>query len=216
MNDCVGLIGDIVKSKQYSGPSRGQLQVQFKEALAEINAQHEDDVLADFVITIGDEFQGLLKTAECLPDIVWEIESYLRPVEMRLGIGLGNLDTPLAKDALAMDGPVWHRARQALSTARTRLGGVFVGFGSDEDILLNGIARILHFVRAGLTDQQHKVVAQLRKGKTQEEIADLMEITRQAVSKHSIAAGWEAYREAEDAWHQLLQRYRYHAAWEPE
>jgi len=108
---------------------------------------------------------------------------------------------------MGMDGPVWHAARAAIEEAKhgDRLGGVFNGFGSDEDLVHNGFARVLHLLRARLTDKQRQLMDALLGGQTQKEISRSAGVSKQAVSKQARAAGVEAYREAELAWSRVLQ-----------
>ena len=206
---CIAVIGDIVSSRALTGGRRRELQARFAETMQDLNARFQDQVLARFVITTGDEFQGLLRGGSDLPDILWEVETRLAPVQIRFGIGRGTLDTPLTPDAIAMDGPVWHRARAALETAHRheRLGGRFRGFGVPTDDVLDGLAVLLHHQRSGWTDRQREVVTHLRRGETHERISQRLDVSRQAVTKHAKAAGWDAYEEGETALRALLARF---------
>lgn len=139
----------------------------------------------------------------------------LAPVEIRFGVGRGELETALAQNAISMDGPVWHRARAALDSAKKsrQLGGRFTGFGERDDTLLDGLASVLQFMRTGLTVKQKKVVDELRRGKTHEAIARELTVSRQAVTKHAGAAGWDAYEQGEKAWRLLLSESDFAEDW---
>jgi DNA-binding NarL/FixJ family response regulator len=107
--------------------------------------------------------------------------------------------------ALNIDGPVLHNARAAIETARSRkmLGGIFVGFGSYDEIL-TGFAQILRYVREGMTPRRREIIDLLRAGGSQIEAAAALDISKQAVSMHTLAAGWETYRAAEQGWRVAL------------
>jgi len=209
----VGVIGDFVRSRQIAPQARSSLQRRLGRTLQQINSHFAPSLAAKFLITIGDEFQGLLRNPVVIPDLVRELEMNLPDANMRLGIGKGDLYTDLGEYAIGMDGPVWHAARRALEDAKVsrRFGGVFVGFGRQEDQILNGIARVLHHVRSRLTTKQRGLLEALLRDETQAEIATRERISKQAVSKRARAGGLEAYKEAEAAWKLVLANTKQHS-----
>lgn len=166
-----------------------------------LNRRFRSSIASRFVITLGDEFQGLLSDPEVVPDVVWMVEKEFHQRDVRLGFGFGTLHTPIQAVALNIDGPVLHNARAAITLARRRrmLGGVFEGFGGFDPVL-TGFAQILHHSRKRMTSRQRNVVEHLRQGLSQMRVAEKLEVSKQAVSYHAIAAGWEAYRTAEIGW----------------
>ncbi|HEV7238504.1 MAG TPA: SatD family protein [Thermoanaerobaculia bacterium] len=195
------VIGDMVHSRALAAAKRAKAQRDFASLITVLNRRFRRDIASRFVITLGDEFQGLLSNAEAIPEIVWTIETEYRQRDVRLGFGFGRLHTPLQRVALNIDGPVLHAARAAITIARSRklLGGVFEGFGT-YDTVLTGYAQVLRYVRQRMTERQRAVVALLRSGQTQMEIAEKLRVSKQAVSNHAIAAGSEPYRVAELGW----------------
>lgn len=203
---CVAVIADMVKSRTLSPRERAEAQRKFAAFVAHLNYKYSEAILAKFVVTLGDECQGLLWNPEVLPDLIWDTQFEFDVRPLRLGIGYGTLHTPLQEVAINIDGPVLHLARKALEESRQekKLGGVFAGFGDPDQQYLNGFARILHNYRARLKPQQRLVIQKLRAGYQQNQIASQLRITNQAVSLYARKAGWEAYKEAEDAWRKLL------------
>ncbi|MGB4438298.1 MAG: SatD family protein, partial [Sedimentibacter sp.] len=55
----IAIIGDIVNSKKID--NRNDVQIKLKSLLKRIDEKYTDDIASDFMITLGDEFQGLLK-----------------------------------------------------------------------------------------------------------------------------------------------------------
>jgi len=213
---CIAVIGDIVRSKRIQGAGRDRLQQQLKRTLDQLNKRHHAAILSRFIVTAGDEFQGLLCTGAPIPDIVWATDGRRWGIEIRFGIGCGRLDTKIEPYAIGMDGPVWHRAREAVRLARAKawLGGVFRGFGDPEETILNGLARLLHHTRRGLTERQFAIFEALRLTPHQTTVAQTLGITRQAISKQTRSTGWEAYREGETAWRLALQQFDYCRSWQ--
>ena len=205
---CIALIADMVKSRVLTRSQRPAVQHRFHELVVFLNKKYAKHILARFVITLGDEFQGLLRSATPVPDLLWDIDCRFSDRRLRVGLGFGLLDTPLQKEALNIDGPALHFARAAIELAAEKrsYGGVFLGF-ADMDTVLNGIARILSFHRSRLTAQQLKIAELLRQGRSQSDVARELQIFQQAVSKQVIAFGWWPYTEAESAWRFLFERY---------
>jgi hypothetical protein len=210
------VIGDIVASRHVPPPERSQLQRALDELIAAVNKRYHRAIAARFLVTLGDEFQGVLTQGEILPDLIWDIETSLPAVRVRFGIGLGTLNPPFKPVALGMDGPAFHTARAAVELARKqrRHGGLFIGFGEVDDLVLNGLARVLHHERQRLSKLQRMTLALLRRGHSQAEIAKELGITRQAANLRAQGAGWDAFAEGERAWRAALRRFDYSSDWE--
>lgn len=205
---CIALIAGMVKSRELAPRLRPAVQQRFQNLVSFLNQTYRKSLLSRFAITLGDEFQGLLRSATPIPDLLWDLDNRFSDRRLRVGLGFGLLDTPLQKQALNIDGPALHFARAAIETSAQErsFGGVFLGFG-EWDSVLNGFARILSFHRSRLTAQQLKIAELLLLGRSQSEAAHELRISRQAVSKQTLAIGWRAYSEAATAWQVLLDRH---------
>lgn len=204
----LAVIADMVRSRDLSRAQRRALQREFTALVAGLNRAYRAATVSRFVITLGDEFQGLLNSAAVIPDFLWRLEEDFAARDLRVGIGVGTLDTPLQKYAINIDGPVLHLARAAIDEAKKfhALGGVFRGFG-DLDEVLNGFARLLWFHRSRWTPSQRRIAGLLRQGMTQTQVAKKLRITKQVVSKQVLASGCVQYIAAEKAWRRILQKY---------
>jgi hypothetical protein len=205
---CIALIADMVKSREIPSGQRPMIQQQFQALVVALNKKFAGKLFSKFVITLGDEFQGLLSSSSPIPDIIWHLEEAFPELDLRVGIGFGNLYTPFQKYAINVDGPVLHAARSAIENAKLKraLGGVFSGFGQ-LDHVLNGIARILWFHRSKLTNHQRTILNFLHQGLSQAEIADRLRVSRQNISKQVASSGWFPYSEAEKSWRIILSDY---------
>lgn len=204
----VAVIGDVVESRTLPAGTRARLQEDLEDFLVTLNHGYADAIQSEFVITTGDEFQGLLNDPSIVPEILWVSDANLERAHVRHGIGYGELYTPLQSVAIGMDGPAFHHAREAITSARKRgwRGGVFAGFGAWQDRVLNGLARLLERHSERLTAKQREVAGMVRDGLEQTEIAERLGVTRQAISDHIRAMGWEAFAEGEEALRLALGR----------
>jgi hypothetical protein len=202
--DYLAVVADIVGSRDLKN-RRPLTQKHFRELVAKLNKVYVQSLAAPFVISRGDEFQGLLNDAARIPDIVWNLESWFPDTELHLGFGNGTLDTPLISggSVVELDGPAFHNAREAVER-KARFGGTFRGFSEGGDAILNGFAAELRRHRERLSDRQKQVVELLRHGLNQTAVAQKLRLTKQAISDHVRAAGWDAYSEAENGWQAAL------------
>lgn len=200
------MIGDMVRSRSVSPAQRSRIQEEFTELIEGLNQLYGGHLRAKFIITLGDEFQGLLRDAEIIPDLVWTLERRFTARVLRLGFGYGSIHTSIKEYAINVDGPALHSARSSLEAAKRRswAGGVFTGFGATLDPALNGFARVLHHQRATWPARQREVVLGLHDGRKGTVIAAELGITKQAVSRYAALAGWDAYVQAERGWSALL------------
>ncbi len=109
----IAIIGDLIDSKQLK--NRQQVQEQLQIALESINKQFQSDIISQFTLTLGDEFQGLLKVGAPVCFILDTLESYTSNLNIRYGIGIGDILTEInPKLSIGADGPAFWYAREAL------------------------------------------------------------------------------------------------------
>ncbi len=195
----IALIGDVVRSRELKPGERSTLQAELKTALTKFNETYATAIVSYFVITTGDEFQGLLRDGWHIPDVIWTIGKTLSKADVRFGIGFGRIHTPLQTTAVGMDGPAFHAARSAIIQARKdrRRGGVFHGFGSEWDTILNGLSGLLERQTDRMTRRQREVANLLRTETERASIAEKLGITEQAVSDHVGKMGWYEFADGE-------------------
>ncbi len=188
-------------------PQRAVVQEQFGQLIDSLNRLYGEDLRAKFVITLGDEFQAILQSPRIIPHLVWTLEERFQARQLRLGFGFGSIYTAIQEYAINVDGPSLHSARFAIEAAKRKdlRGGVFSGFGPVFDPVFNGFARVLYHQRASWPPRQREVARHLHRGEKGTDIAVRMGITKQAVSRYAMLAGWEAYREAEQGWTAVLE-----------
>jgi hypothetical protein len=213
---CVAIIGDLINSRELI--QRPLAQESLISVLKHCNRTYKSAILSKFVITAGDEFQGLLKNPICIPDIIWDIEMLYKFTEVKIGIGFGGLSTKLNDVSIGMDGPVWYAARDALERAakNKQLGGVFFGFKHKDNIIINGLARVLYHHRKSSTDKQRMIMTLLRQGYNQTEIANKLHVSKPVISGQTQSSGWDAYHEGESAWRTVLSEYDQTEYWNNE
>ena len=119
----VALTCDLVDSKEQ--PDRAELQRQLEAALRDANTAFAGELAVPLSITLGDEWQGLLRSVEAALRLDFALRRALHPVRLRSGLGAGALTSELRERTALMDGPCFHRSRAALQIAdeMAQLGG---------------------------------------------------------------------------------------------
>ncbi|HHU20619.1 MAG TPA: hypothetical protein GXZ58_10490 [Bacilli bacterium] len=214
----VAIIGDILESKQLK--KRKEVQQKLKEKLRSVNEKYADDIAAKFMITLGDEFQGLLYNPAHIFTIINEIEMALSPIELRFGIGIGDITTEINyHQSSEVDGPAYHRARQMIteiekikSQYTEREANMMICSGTKNgqtDQLLNSILSVCTVLKSKWTDRQQEIIhTYLSHNENQYEAASILKINQSSVSKALKKADFYSYQAAMDTVNSFLNKER--------
>lgn len=179
------IIGDIVQSRKIK--DRAKVQQIFAQAIADLGQHFEETFLSPPTLTIGDEFQAVLQTTSDLFLLIHQFEIAMNPVQVRFGLGLGQIDTPINRQAaIGMDGSAFHNAREAIELAR-RFNRKYLLISSDKknqnkawELLINWID--LHLQNWSI--EKLRILTMHRQGKRQKEIAQSLKMSQPAISQH--------------------------------
>lgn len=202
----VAVIGDMKDSRHLE--NRKEVQVRLQRILNRLNEKYKDDIVSRFLITLGDEFQGLLSSGKDILDMVNEIRMEMYPVRLRFGIGFGQITTDIRTEmALGADGPGYYRAREAVELLKERekknrsvLSELCLKMDEthrDKEILLNTVFDLMYVVESGWTDRQREVIwDMLLHGDGQQNTAGRLGITQSTVQKTLAAGSYYTYESA--------------------
>jgi hypothetical protein len=195
------IIGDINRSRSLSG--RAKVQRRFASGVETINREFKNAIASRFLVTLGDEFQGLLRTPDESYSLVRRFQEVMDPVPFTFGVGIGSLSTPLRPEALGMDGEAFHRAREALREAKRRRRTLHYSFDGENEPVVNALVAVMDLAWLRLTPRQRQIVRFLKEH-TQKEVARRLRISVQSISRSKHAAGVVALEEASAALRRLL------------
>jgi len=202
----VALIGDIRGSRELE--DRREAQQAFERVVSTLNERLPADALASpFTVTTGDEFQGLLTNATGAVEAAVSASDRFHPARLRFGIGRGELLTEVNPDqAIGMDGPCFHRARDAINAAQNDEAWVRVaGWSTDLDRHSNAMFDLVQCVREDWTDRQAQFALALKEEGAQKRVADRYDVSRSTVSQSLSAGHVQEVRRAEVALGECLQ-----------
>lgn len=181
----VALIADIIASKKLK--ERAQTQEILSGILERMNATCDQQMHSHLTITLGDEFQGIVKdiqTAFLLIDLI-TLELQLRTQEdlgeeisLRWGIGVGELTTPIKnkKVSIGTDGPAYWHAREAIDAVHedNDYGLLNEKLHTDgpDDLFFNSIIRLQNTIRNQWTATQKETVYYVLKASAYEDVSN--------------------------------------------
>lgn len=204
----IAVIGDIKESKKLK--NRNEVQIKLKNTLQQLNEQYKDEIAAKFMITLGDEFQGLLRINEHVVDMIELIQNEMYPVKLRFGIGVGEITTEINPEmAIGADGPGYYKAREAIETLKKneqknkmQTADIRMEMQQDEQgicNMMNTIFSLMAVIKNGWTERQREIIVDhvMHQG-SQAECAMRLNITQSSVQRGLANANYYAYKDAKN------------------
>jgi hypothetical protein len=169
-----------------------------KKTLRDANKRFADQILVKFAPTVGDEFQGALKSSEKAYDVYTFIKASL-PVPIYCGLGVGEVEIT-ANGSAGLRGTAFYRAREALEVCKQKQGFLRVRLDDAMGLTQKTLEVTLHLLEAlerQWTPRQRELVqwALLYPQWTQEELAAQLRVSQPDVAKIHRAAHFGPYRE---------------------
>lgn len=202
----VALIGDIRGSRELE--DRQEAQREFKGVVESLNEHIPNGSISSrFTVTTGDEFQVLLTDATAAVEAAVSASDRFHPARLRFGIGRGELDTEVNPDqAIGMDGPCFHRAREAIDAARKDGAWLRVaGWSDDLDRRSNVMFDLVQCVREDWTDRQAQFASALKEAGAQKRVVERFNVSKSTVSESLSAGHVQEVRKAERSLGEWLQ-----------
>lgn len=194
------IIGDLIGSRLLEAPERYRVQEKIKSMLERINSSYSTNIASKFTLTLGDEFQGLLRNPWASVEIIERLIKELHPHGARFGVGLGDIYTDIDPDkALGADGPAYHRARDSINDLKNehRKDGFLVAYntGNPDLLLINALCCSVSDIMSAWTDKQREAVwINEDFGGLQRLAAKELGINASSVTRHLKAANLKGYR----------------------
>ena len=210
------IIGDIRNSKQLG--NRGEVQAQLQSVLEKVNEDFAEDIAAKFLITLGDEFQGLLRDCSRLFQIIQFLQMEMYPVEVRFGVGIGKISTQIMPEtAIGADGPAFYAAREVIGQIhdqekrlKKQVPDVQIRMYEREDAQLsqiNTILALMKVVEAGWSAKQRMTIwDMMRHGGSQEACAQRMQVAQSTIARRLAEGSFITYERAGKTVKEALMR----------
>lgn len=199
----LALIADVIDSKMVQ--ERFDLQKQVEITLQKMNELFGDYLASRFTLTLGDEFQALLKVDAPVFQIIDTLRSELTPTQLRFGIGLGEIVTDIDPlQSIGADGPAYWNARAAINLVHQKndYGNTQIYFSSgkeNQDFFVNALIASGEAIRSGWRDSQEEILLNLLKRSvysesfSQQDLAQSLAINPSALSKRLKSSSVRVY-----------------------
>ncbi len=191
------VIGDVIASRD-SG-DRASLQNNLVAVMGRLNKTHK--AIQPLTMTVGDEFQGLYGDLTTAFELALRLRVELMPsVDVRVGIGWGELTLVPTDPPFGQDGPCWWRARDAIDEVKSGESSnsvpnslrTMTRTGTDADALLNGYLGLRDHLVSDFDDLDARLAVLRLDGLSQVEMARAVGLSQSAVSRrlqnHGISA----------------------------
>lgn len=155
-----------------------------------------------FERTAGDEVQGLLADADAT---ISRLHRLLRDGGWNVGLGIGDVETPLPRSTRAARGPAFVAAREAVNRSKTATSRLsVVGAGTYREEQLETVLWLWAQVLSRRSEKGWQVADLLDTGVSHTEAAKRLGISQSAVTQRARAAGVVEARRAEKLAGELL------------
>lgn len=172
-------------------------------AVRDLVEQHANDFAAAPERTAGDEFQLATRDAAAALEIAFRL---VRAGDWSVGLGVGDLDTPLGPSVRALSGSAFVRAREAVTAAKKRSARFALVADDAGTVQFDPLVRLVLFLRERRTDEGWEL-ADLLEAEPELTLTDAgarLGISAQAASQRAQTAGIRLDREAREAITTLL------------
>ncbi|MFA6846249.1 MAG: SatD family protein [Sphaerochaetaceae bacterium] len=201
----VVIIGDIVGSWKIT--NRNGIQCTLKKVLGKINEAYDKDIASNFMLTLGDEFQGVLVNGAVALPIIGQIEQEMLPTKIRFGLGIGRIVTAIDKNLpLGSDGPAYRNAKDMVDAIKglekkreKAIPSLLIKSEEDfasYDALMNNILLCCKVLKERWNSHQRKVIACFEEQGSQQAAAVQLGINQSSVSKSLSSSNYYLYRES--------------------
>ncbi|MGM0930751.1 MAG: sigma factor-like helix-turn-helix DNA-binding protein [Actinomycetota bacterium] len=171
-------------------------------ALDVLNNDSARPLLRGFERTAGDEMQAVIADASVAGEIALDLAV---SSNWSVGIGVGRVDEPLPESTRAGSGEAFERAREAVTAAKTSPGNIAVSGARAEAGHAEAVLQLLASVARKRSKESREAGELSDQGLTQQQIADRLGITQQAVSSRLHSGLWHECRRGLSAAQALLE-----------
>lgn len=191
------LIGDISQSRNIDKKLRPYIQTGLEQLFQKISKQHKGKILSPLMLTLGDEFQGVLISPMAAFDIIQDIEVGARGlgITLRYAVACDVLHTPInKKEPLRMDGPAFWMSRALIEKKTLKYSFYLKEFKFNET--LNVLLEVQDDIEHSWSENQRSHIQTLQQNPSLSyvEFAEMKHKNVSTISRSLKSAKYELYQ----------------------
>lgn len=191
------LMADVISSGE---KDQNQLMIDFKNVVKEVNEFYKDVILSPLTITLGDEFQGVLKDLTASIGIIIALEEQIISnklnFKLRYVLNQGEIETPINNNiAYEMLGSGLTEARFILNDSKNQKFrfGISIENKLQNDILINAFRIFESITQKWDVDRDYELVSNFIRFSDYKIVAEKVKKTRSQVWKREKNLNIESY-----------------------
>jgi len=167
-------------------------------------------VLSEYAVTAWDEFEGILAQPTNIPAVIVDLRRYFHPLELWIGIGVGEVTEPYKKPVnLFAGGEAFERAREALNRlkARPRKTKILTAFETGNktfDLIAHTIYNLHDTLLENISAKQWQTIDVRMETKSQDVTARRLKLNESTVSRNLRRGFWWQIQETRQAMEQII------------
>lgn len=210
---CV-ITADIIKSRKYLNSKE-----EINNKIYNLNKKFKKNLFTYFNISRGDEIQAVLNSIEFLPKAIRNLRYYCRPFELRIGIGIGdieNIEHNQSCSSWDMNGEAFYLARDAMDTLnelqskhstpykKSDPSTYLYSINKTLELSFNSIYILVDSIIKNWNDEQWETIMLYELLGTYELVSKQLAISKSAVQQRCDLAKWRAIIAVEENLKKLL------------
>lgn len=175
-----------------------------------MNLQSKNIISTDVSISRGDEIQVFCSNITNIVEVTRKMRDYFRPLNIRIGIGIGGIDTDINENSWYMNGEVFFNAREALDEVKIQDKKRMTYICSPNkqfDFIANSIYMLMDSIISEWSDAKWESIKAYEMYESFEKAGNQIGKSRQAISNNCKTAHYEKIKQAEQDLKEIIELY---------
>ncbi|WP_343337564.1 hypothetical protein TPELB_25300 [Terrisporobacter petrolearius] len=175
-----------------------------------ISLQSKNLISTDVSISRGDEIQVFCSDIINIIEVIRQLRYYFRPLKIRIGVGIGGINTEKSDNSWNMDGEAFFKAREALDKVKIqdKKRMTYICSPNEQfDIISNSIYMLMDSIINEWSDSKWESVNAYEVYENYEKAGNSIGKSRQSISNNCKTAHFEKIKQAEEDLKRIIDLY---------
>lgn len=175
-----------------------------------MSLQSKNLISTDVSISRGDEIQVFCSDIINIIEVIRQLRYYFRPLKIRIGVGIGGINTEKSDNSWNMDGEAFFKAREALDKVKIqdKKRMTYICSPNEQfDIISNSIYMLMDSIINEWSDSKWESVNAYEVYENYEKAGNSIGKSRQSISNNCKTAHFEKIKQAEEDLKRIIDLY---------